>query len=164
MRVVDQAIEDGVCEGRLVDDIVPGVNGKLTCDDRSAGLIPVFHDFHEVSALPGGQPIGAPVIEDQHVGFDELSEETWEASVAMGKFEIGKQTRDAMIEDGFSVSAGLVSQGASEPGFAHTARAGDQEVLVLLDPAAGRQLLEEGLVELARGAEVYVFDAGTDMA
>jgi hypothetical protein len=36
---VDDAIEDGVGEGRLTDDIVPLVEGELAGDERRAAAI-----------------------------------------------------------------------------------------------------------------------------
>lgn len=34
MRVVGDAIQDGVCEGGLIDYVMPGIHGELTGDDR----------------------------------------------------------------------------------------------------------------------------------
>ncbi len=69
-----------------------------------------------------------------------------------------------MVEDGFAVSAGFVTKGACEPGLSDTTGASNQKVLVRVDPAAGGELLEQGLVELARRPEIHVLDAGADMA
>src|SRR3970282_2856173 len=50
-----------------------------------------------------------------------------------------------------ALAAGLGAEGAGEEGLAHAGRPADQDLLVLLDPAAGGELADEGLVELAGG-------------
>ena len=37
------------------------------------------------------EPVGAPVVEDQKVGADELTEQAREAAIAMGEFEFGEE-------------------------------------------------------------------------
>ena len=32
--VVNDAVQDGICEGGFADDIVPGFDGQLACDHR----------------------------------------------------------------------------------------------------------------------------------
>jgi hypothetical protein len=49
---------------------------------------------------------------------------------------------------------------ARQPGFAGAAGAGDDEVLVALEPVAGGELLEQPPIEAPRGGEVDVLDAG----
>ena len=49
--------------------------------------------------------------------------------------------------------AGLLRERAREVGLADAGRAGDEHVLVLLDPAARGELAHDGLVELAPGRE-----------
>jgi hypothetical protein len=40
----------------------------------------------------------------------------------MGEFELGEEARQAVVEDTSAVTAGLLAQGASEPGLSDTAR------------------------------------------
>jgi hypothetical protein len=52
--------------------------------------VAVYDDFHQVSALTGGQAVGAPVVKDEQVRLYQGTEVPWQASVAMGEFEVGK--------------------------------------------------------------------------
>jgi len=58
-----------------------------------------------------------------------------------------------------ALAAGLGAEGAGDEGLAHAGRPADQDLLVLLDPAAGGELADEGLVELAAGRVVDRLDA-----
>ena len=81
--VVDDAIEDGVGEGRLADDIVPLVEGELAGDERRAAAIAVLDDFHQIAPLVGDKPVRSPVIEDQQIGLDQGAEQAGEATVTV---------------------------------------------------------------------------------
>ena len=65
-----------------------------------------------------------------------------------------------MIEDGSIVAASLVAERASKPALAGSGRPADEQVVVAVDPVAGGELVEERLVEAARGSQVDVLDAG----
>ena len=39
IRVVDDAIEDGIGEGRIADDLMPGLDRELACDQRGSSAI-----------------------------------------------------------------------------------------------------------------------------
>ena len=71
---------------------------------------------------------------------------------------IGEQARHAGIVDGEAVAAGLLPQGAGEPALANPARPGDEQAAGFRDPTAGRQALEQRLVQPARRAVVDVLD------
>lgn len=93
MRVVDQPIQDGVGEGRFINDVVPCVNGELAGDECCAASITIFDDFHQVSALWRGHAFRPPVIENEQVGFDKLPEDAWKAPVVMGELQFGEEPR-----------------------------------------------------------------------
>jgi hypothetical protein len=65
MGVVDDAVEDGVGQGRLADQVVPFVDRDLAGDQRGAAAVAVFDDFEQVVALLGPERLKAPIIEDQ---------------------------------------------------------------------------------------------------
>ena len=163
-RPMANPIEYGVGEGRLADDIVPGVDGQLTGQEDRAVAVTVLDDLHEVASLRASEPVRAPVVEDQQVGADELPEQARESAIAMGEFEFGEEARQTAIENGPAVATGLLSQSAGEPCLADTAGAGDDQVLPFCDPVALRELAEQVPIELSRRAIVDVFDRGTDMA
>ena len=65
-----------------------------------------------------------------------------------------------MVEDGEVLPAGLVAECRSEPGFADATGAGDDEIAPVTDEVARGELLEQGALNPAGGAEVDVLDGG----
>src|SRR6202043_4132813 len=90
MGVVHEAVEDSVGEGRIADDLVPGIDRQLAGDQRRAGAITVLDDLHEVAPLVGREPVWAPVIEDQQIGLGKRAEQTREAAVSGARLESAK--------------------------------------------------------------------------
>src|SRR5712691_5816109 len=78
-------------------DLVPGIDRQLAGDQRRAGAITVLDDLHEVAPLVGREPVWAPVIKDQQIGLGKRAEQTREAAVSVGQFEIGKEARHTCV-------------------------------------------------------------------
>src|SRR6202158_977656 len=93
------------------------------------------------------EPVWAPVVEDQQIGFGQRAEQTREAPVSVSQFEIGKEARHTCVMHRIAITAGSLRQRAAEPRLADAARSGDQQIAMLGNPAAGGQLLEQRLVE-----------------
>ena len=51
MRIVDETVEDGICQGGITDGVMPMVDGKLACDDGGPPSVPVLEDLQQVPAL-----------------------------------------------------------------------------------------------------------------
>src|SRR5262252_3327062 len=130
VSIVDDAVEDGVGQGRLANQVVPAVDWDLAGDQRGAAAVTVFNDFQHVVTLLGPERLETPIIEDQQL------------DAAARQHEIAKHARDALIEHRAIVAAGLVAEGASQPAFADTGGAFDDQVLGLFNPTAGNQGLE----------------------
>ncbi|MPC76250.1 hypothetical protein E2C01_070657 [Portunus trituberculatus] len=81
------------------------------------------------------------------------------ATVAARESEVIEQPRNTLIEHGAIVTAGLVAERRGEPALADAGRAADQQVGMVIDPAALDKLGEQRAVEAARGAVVDVLDA-----
>ena len=47
---VEEAVEDGVREGGVADDIVPMLDGELASEDGPAASIAVVEDFEQIVA------------------------------------------------------------------------------------------------------------------
>ena len=95
------------------------VDGELAGDQRRAAAIAVLDDLHQIAPLVGGEPVRAPVVEDQQIGLDQRAEQPREAAVAVGQFQIGEQPRHAGVVHGVAVAAGLLRERA---GLATTCR------------------------------------------
>ena len=109
---MDDAIEDGVSEGGLANHLMPRLHGELTGNQRRAGPVAVLDDLHQVAPLAGGEPLRAPVVEDQQIGLGEYAEEAREAAIAVRQLEVGEEPWHARVVDCVSVAAGLLRERA----------------------------------------------------
>ena len=51
MRLVHEAVEDGVCQRRVADRLMPQRLGKLAGDHRGARLVTILKDLQQVAPL-----------------------------------------------------------------------------------------------------------------
>lgn len=160
MRVVNEAIQNGVGVSWISNDVVPGCHGKLGGDDRRSAPVAFFEDFQEIVAGAGVERLEAEVVEDQEIGATKGFEQARMAPIAAREGQFLTELRPAMINDGAIVAAGLLANGAGEPTFPGPARADQGQIIVGVDPLTVGELLEQSSVEPARGAIVDVFDAG----
>lgn len=161
MHIVDQRIGDSVYESRFVDEFVPGIDRQLACDQRCAGSVSIFDDFHQIATLRRGHVFRPPVVENEQVCFDELAKHAREAPVVMCQLQFRKEPRQAHADHGGIVTTGSLPQAAGQPDFADPTGAGDQQVALFFDLSARGGLLGQGFVKTTRGAEIYSFDACT---
>jgi len=61
---VHEAIEDGVSEGWLVDDVMPCLDWQLAGDQRRSGAVAVFDDLIRSRRWFGLRRSRPPVVED----------------------------------------------------------------------------------------------------
>ena len=160
VSVVHQAIENGVGERRIADDLVPMFDRKLACDHGRAAAVPILHDLQEIAPLLGGHGSKTPIVEDQKLDASQALEEPSVMAVAAGKREHIEESRQALIEDRAIIPTGLVAERTGNPTLADAGRTDDEQVLVSCDPLAGDELLEQRLVEPARRLHVDILDDG----
>jgi urease gamma subunit len=58
VSVVKDAIEHGVRQGGISNDLVPWIRRDLAGDDQRAGVVQVLDDFQEIAPLFPGQWLG----------------------------------------------------------------------------------------------------------
>jgi hypothetical protein len=119
----------------------------------------IFEEFEEIEAVLIAERAEAPVIEDEDLGAGEAGEEPEVAPVRVGEREFLEEARDAPVEGPIALAAGLLRKGAGEVRLAGARRAGDEDVVVLGDPAAGRELADERPIEFPSRRVVEVPDA-----
>ena len=79
---------------------------------------------------------------------------------AMGQTQFFQQTWQAQVAHAVALPAGLVGQGAGQPGFTDTGGAADDQVEAVAQPLTTAQLQDQRLIQSARAAVVDVFEAG----
>jgi hypothetical protein len=159
MGVVDEAVQDGVGVGGIANELMPGGQRELGGDDRRPAAVSLLEDFEEVVTGAGVEGLEAEVVEDEEIGAAERLDEARMAAVATGERQVVAELRPAVIEDRAIVAAGSVADGAGEPALADAGRADEGEIVVGVDPFAGRELLEQRAIEPSGGAIVDVLDA-----
>jgi predicted ABC-type transport system involved in lysophospholipase L1 biosynthesis ATPase subunit len=112
---VNDAIQDGVGEGRFADHIVSRLDQQLAGDQRRTAAAVVFNDLHQVAALAGIETVSTPVVEDQQIGLDQGAEQLGEAPVAVRQFNIGEQPWHARVMHAMAIVTGFLRQRATEP-------------------------------------------------
>ena len=124
MRVVNEAVQDGIGVGGVADSLVPGAHRELACDDSGTTSVTILEDLEQVMAGLGIERLQAPVVEDQEFDLPEALEFTRDPPVATSQREILEQAGKAGVEDRAVVAAGLVADGARQPTFADAGREG----------------------------------------
>jgi len=67
------AIQNGVGDGGLADDVLPSLDGQLAGDHGRAAAVSLSDDLHQISALRGREPVRPPVVEDQQLRFGDAA-------------------------------------------------------------------------------------------
>jgi hypothetical protein len=68
---VDEALQDGVGVGGVVDGLMPAIHGKLGRDNSGAASVSLLEDFEQVVASARVERLQAPVIQYQQIGLAE---------------------------------------------------------------------------------------------
>lgn len=108
--------------------------------------------------------VGSPVVEDQQLDAGEFVDQAWKAAVEPGKAQVLEQARHAQVEDGVIEPRGLTAEGAGEPGFSRAGLAGDDHILMRLQPCPLCKRQSVAAVETAMSGKVDVLDAGVGKA
>ena len=109
-----EALEDGIGERWVADEVVPLVQRQLGGGDGGTARVAVLDDLEQVAALGGVHRREAPVVEDEQVGFGKAGEELGVAAVAAADVEFGEQPWQAQVEGAEALAAGLVSERAGD--------------------------------------------------
>src|SRR6476620_10113144 len=159
VSVVNEAVQDGVAEGGVSDNVVPVFDGDLAGDDGRGATVAIIEDLQKVAPFGRVENRKAPVVEDQELNPADGFEQAAIAAVAASKGKRLEQTRDAVILDRTIVTAGLVAEGAGNPALAEPGWPGDEQVLVAVDPVAADEPGEDGAIDAAWRAQSDVFHA-----
>jgi len=74
-----------------------------------------------------------------------------------------KEFRCADVESTVALPTGFLSQGTNQESFADSCGAGDDDVLVLLDPIAREETHQGGFIDAPWGFVIDVFDTGVNL-
>jgi hypothetical protein len=116
--IANDAIEDGIGERRIADDVMPAIDRHLAGEKNRTGVVAVLDDFEQVAGLVRRERLRTPIVEDEKFDPAEGAQQFGVTPVAAREGERGEEPWDTMIENRQVLFAGFVSQGAGEPAFA----------------------------------------------
>lgn len=87
---MDEAIQDGVCIGRIADQLVPVLNGYLAGDESRLPAIAIFQDFHQIVPGIGIERFEPSVVENQELWRDQAAQQPPVSPVGPGKGQVGE--------------------------------------------------------------------------
>jgi hypothetical protein len=159
MRIVDEAVQDGVGVSGVANDLMPGRQGELGGDDRRPAAVSLLENFEQIVTGAGVEGFEAEVVENEQIGAADGFDEARMAAVASGERQVLAELWPTMIEDGAIVATGFLADGAGQPALADAGRTDQGQIVVGVDPFGLGELLEQGAVETSGGAIVDIFDA-----
>ena len=65
VRIVHEAIEDGVGDGRIDNRVMPVIDWQLTCHDCRSAVVPILDDLEDIATVFLRERGEAPIIQDQ---------------------------------------------------------------------------------------------------
>lgn len=136
---MDQAIQDGIGQGRIPDLGVPFIHRELSGDESGTKAVPIFEEFQKVSALFVGQGGYSLVVQGDQIGFRQGGQELGITAVPFGDLKVLEETGETEIANRVALSTGFVGQRTGQEGFTASGRAGNEDIVVLSDPVAGTQ-------------------------
>ena len=99
VRVVNDAIENGISVGRITDQLVPFVHWDLAGDNRRSATIAFFEDFEKVVAGCSIERFKPPIIEDKQLHTADCPQEACITTIAARECKIGEQLGNALVEN-----------------------------------------------------------------
>ncbi len=72
---MEQAVEDGVAEGGIADDVMPVIEGKLAGDEGGLTAVAVLKDLEQISAFGLAERSQPEVVDGKQLSALESVEE-----------------------------------------------------------------------------------------
>ena len=85
LGVVNDSIQDGICQRGVWDAQVPISNRDLGSDQGGRVTETIVEDFKKILCILKGEGIAHPVIEDEQAGPGQRTQEVSERSILMGE-------------------------------------------------------------------------------
>ena len=97
MRIVEEAIADGVGLVRVANDAVPVGDRELAGDQDGGTFAPFLDDFDQVPAFSVAQRGQEPVVDGQQIGFGQTGQDSGVGAVATADRQLVQEPRHADV-------------------------------------------------------------------
>lgn len=157
---MDETVEDGVSQGGISDGLMPMIDGKLARDDGEISPMPILEDFQQIPTLGRREDRKPPIIEDENVESGDSLEHAGVAPVAASESQRFEEAWHPVIGHAAAIAASLVTERAGNPIFPEAGLAGNQKVLVAVDPGSVDQMRHDAVIDAAGCAQIEILDTG----
>ena len=140
VRVVQEAITDGIGQSGITHSEVPVVQGILAGDDGGTLVVAIFDDLHEVLLFEISQGSEEEVVDDQDVDLSQAGKGFEMGAIAAGLVQGGKESGGSEVKDGIARAGGEVAEGTGDKAFTDTSGAAEKDGAVILDPLGGGEV------------------------
>ena len=154
VRVVEQAVADGVGLVGVTDDGVPVGHRQLAGDQRGGAFGAVLDHLGQVAALGVTQRREHPVVDGEQVELCQPRHQPRVGTVSAADGHLVQQARHADVAGGEAAATRPFDEGATEKTLPDSTRPGDDQVVALGEPRAGSQRQDLLAVEPSGRREV----------
>ena len=91
MGAMDDAVENGVSQGRIANDLMPAIGRELAGYQQGSPVIAIVDDLEQITTLFGVERFRPPIVDDQQVSAFERGHQPRQPAFAARLGEIGEQ-------------------------------------------------------------------------
>jgi len=154
MGVVRQAVQAGRGQQRVSKQVGPLGGCAVTGKQDTPALVALVDDVIQVFRRGRLERLEPEIVQDQEVRAEIDLQAAVQGAVGPAAVDEAQHAVRVGKENVVASPAGLVGQGLRQMGLAHAGRSADQQVALVVDVGAGRQV--EHLLAVEAGIEVEV--------
>jgi hypothetical protein len=159
VRAVREAIDDGLREPRIGEDLGPFAEGQVGGDDQAAAFVALGEDLEDELGGAVGQREVAELVDDDELGAGVTGNDAGELAAALGFLEFVGEPGEGGEADAAALLAGADRQGGREHRLAGAAVADEDHGLAVGDPGPFGERGDRGLRDARVVGEVELFEA-----
>jgi hypothetical protein len=95
---VEDAVADGIGDGRVGEEVMPALVFELTGHDCRAEAVTVFEDLEEVATRVLGERSDREVVEDEDIDLRNACEQARMRAVGARETELVEETWDSSVK------------------------------------------------------------------
>jgi hypothetical protein len=122
---VDQTIDDGFGDDRVLEEFEPTLRLDLGSDDEGTLLVALFEDVHEGGSLFVGVVSESEVIKDEGFGLGERADVVKIAASSLGGLDFLEEEVDRVEDSSVALLAETFTEGNGKMTFTQTGFAED---------------------------------------
>lgn len=136
MGVVYDAVEDGVGDGGFADHLMPARDWQLGGNDGGPALVSFLKELQQIEALLVGQAVGSRVVKNEELDTGELVDQPRKLPIEAGGGRILEEAWHSGVGDRLVHTCSLMGESTGQPGLPCASLAGEDDLLMRLEPAA----------------------------